>query len=159
MPIVGGKYKNPGWVNNQKPAIGATELNAISATVEKLDAGGGDAVTSFKGRTGAVTPQAGDYTAEMVGARPSTWTPSAADINAVPTSRTVNGMALSSDINLNASDVNAVPASRTVNGKALSSDITLTAADLGTAPITYGTTDLTAGSSSLATGSVYLVYE
>ena len=48
-------------------------------------------VTSFKGRTGAVTPQEGDYTANMVGARPDTWTPSAADVGAVPTSRTVNG--------------------------------------------------------------------
>lgn len=28
-------------------------------------------VTSFKGRTGAITPQAGDYTAEMVGADPA----------------------------------------------------------------------------------------
>ena len=28
-------------------------------------------VTSFNGRTGAVTPQAGDYTAEMVGADPA----------------------------------------------------------------------------------------
>lgn len=28
-------------------------------------------VTSFKGRTGAVTPQNGDYTAEMVGAAPA----------------------------------------------------------------------------------------
>ena len=28
-------------------------------------------VTSFNGRTGAITPQAGDYTAEMVGADPA----------------------------------------------------------------------------------------
>ena len=41
-------------------------------------------VTSFNGRTGAVTPQSGDYTAEMVGARPSTWTPSAEDVGAIP---------------------------------------------------------------------------
>ena len=41
-------------------------------------------VTSFKGRTGAVTPQEGDYTADMVGARPSTWTPTASDVGAVP---------------------------------------------------------------------------
>ena len=64
-------------------------------------------VTSFKGRTGAVTPQEGDYTADMVGARPDTWTPSAADVGAVPTSRTVNGKALSSNITLTADDVNA----------------------------------------------------
>lgn len=40
MPIVNGKYKNPGWVNNQPPRINATELNAISDTLEGLDAGG-----------------------------------------------------------------------------------------------------------------------
>lgn len=39
-------------------------------------------VTSFKGRTGAVTPQEGDYTADMVGARPDTWTPTASDVGA-----------------------------------------------------------------------------
>ena len=67
-------------------------------------------VTSFKGRTGAVTPQSGDYTAEMVGARPSTWTPSAEDVGAVPTSRTVNGKSLGENISLTADDVGAAPA-------------------------------------------------
>ena len=73
-------------------------------------------VTSFKGRTGAVTPQEGDYTADMVGARPSTWTPTASDVGAVPTSRTVNGKELSSNITLTAADVNAAspPTSTTV---------------------------------------------
>ena len=41
-------------------------------------------VTSFKGRTGAVTPQDGDYTAGMVGARPDTWTPTASEVGAIP---------------------------------------------------------------------------
>lgn len=102
-------------------------------------------VTTFNGRTGAVTPQSGDYTAEMVGARPSTWTPSAEDVGAVPTSRTVNGKALSENISLTAddvgarsntwmptaSDVGAVPTTRTINSKPLSSDVTLTAEDVG----------------------------
>lgn len=46
--------------------------------------GGGEpaGVASFNGRSGAVTPQKGDYTAAMVGARPDTWTPTAADIGA-----------------------------------------------------------------------------
>ena len=102
-------------------------------------------VTTFNGRTGAVTPQSGDYTAEMVGARPSTWTPTASEVGAVPTSRTVNGKALSADISLTASDVGArastwtptaadvgaVPTSRTINSKPLSSDVTLTAEDVG----------------------------
>ena len=52
-------------------------------------------VTSFKGRAGAVVPQDGDYTASQVGA--------------VPTSRTVNGKPLSSDVTLTATDVGALP--------------------------------------------------
>ena len=85
-------------------------------------------VTSFKGRTGAVTPQEGDYTADMVGARPDTWTPSAADVGAVPTSRTVNGKALSQDIFLAASDVGARPDTWTPS-----------AADVGALPAQTGT--------------------
>lgn len=45
--------------------------------------GGASGVASFNGRSGAVTPQSGDYTAGMVGARPDTWTPTAADVGAV----------------------------------------------------------------------------
>ena len=56
---------------------------------------------------------------------------SASDVGAVPTTRTVNSKALSSNISLTASDVGAVPTSRTVNSKALSSNITLSASDVG----------------------------
>lgn len=55
----------------------------------------------------------------------------AANVSAVPTTRKVNGKALSGDITLTASDVSAVPTTRKVNGRALSGDITLTLADLG----------------------------
>lgn len=41
MPIVGGKYVNPGWVNNSPPALSASEMNAISDTLEELSQGGG----------------------------------------------------------------------------------------------------------------------
>lgn len=68
-------------------------------------------VTTFNGRTGAVTPQSGDYTAADVGARPSTWTPTATDVGAVPATRKVNNKALSADISLTASDVGAAAAS------------------------------------------------
>lgn len=44
-------------------------------------------VTTFNDRTGAVTPQTGDYTAEMVGARPNNWIPSAEDVGAIPASQ------------------------------------------------------------------------
>lgn len=43
-------------------------------------------VSSFNGREGAVTPQAGDYTAKMVGARPDTWTPTAQEVPLTPPS-------------------------------------------------------------------------
>ena len=72
-------------------------------------------------------------TAADVGARPDTWTPTASEVGAVPTSRTVNGKPLSSDVSLSAGDVGAVPTSRMVNGKPLSSDISLTAGDVGAA--------------------------
>ena len=51
-------------------------------------------VNSFKGRTGDVMPQTGDYTASQVGA--------------VPTNREVNGHSLDTDIELTAEDVNAL---------------------------------------------------
>lgn len=57
----------------------------------------------------------------------------------VPTSRTVNNKALSSNITLAASDVGAVPTNRTVNGKALSSNINLSASDVGALPTSGGT--------------------
>lgn len=56
---------------------------------------------------------------------------------AVPSTRTVNGKALSTNITLNASDVSAVPLTRTVNGKALSSNIVLTSEDVSA--VNYGT--------------------
>ena len=46
-------------------------------------------VTSFNGRDGAVTPQEGDYTAAMVGARADTWMPSAADVGALPSTTAI----------------------------------------------------------------------
>lgn len=52
------------------------------ASVAQGAAGGG--VTTFNGRSGAVVPAEGDYTAKMVGARPESWIPSAADTGAVP---------------------------------------------------------------------------
>ena len=60
----------------------------------------------------------------------------ASDVSAVPTTRTVNGKALSSNITLSATDVSAVPTTRTVNGKALSSNITLSATDVSAVPTT-----------------------
>lgn len=74
-------------------------------------------VTSVNGATGAVTL-------------------GAADVGAVPTTRTVNGKSLSADIALDAADVGAVPTTREVNGHALSADVTLVPSDLGAVPET-----------------------
>lgn len=57
-----------------------------------------------------------------IGARSDTWVPTAAEVGAVPTSRTVNGKALSSNISLSASDVKArsdtwVPSASQVSGQ------------------------------------------
>lgn len=139
--------------------------SASSAEIVPVTQGGTGATTAAQARTNlGVTPA-------NIGAVPtsrtingkalsSDITLSANDVSAVPTSRTVNNKALSSNITLSASDVSAVPTTRTVNGKALSSNITITASDIGAAPAyTYGTTDLTAGVSPLDTGVLYFVYE
>ena len=61
------------------------------------------------------------------------------NIGAVPTSRTINGKSLASDITLAAADIGAVPAERTINGKNLKNNITLNAADVGALAISGGT--------------------
>lgn len=91
--------------------------------------------------------------------------PTAKDFGAVPSTRTINGYDLSSNVELSASDVGAaekehshkasdigaaeanhshqasdigaVPASRKVNGNVLNDDITLTAEDVGAAPANH----------------------
>src|SRR5699024_2611947 len=96
----------------------------------------------FNSRTGAVTPQEVDYTADMVGARPDTWTPSAADVGTLPTQTGTQGQLLGFTANNvvgavaapTADSLGAVPTSRTVNGQALSQNITLDAEDVGAIP-------------------------
>lgn len=71
-------------------AVGGTGTRAGEDTnnakywAEQASQAAGGGVTSFNGRSGLVIPQTGDYTAEMVGARPDTWTPSAEDVGAQP---------------------------------------------------------------------------
>lgn len=68
-------------------------------------------VTSFHGRTGAIMPQEDDYTAAMVGARPSDWTPTASEVGARPNTWTPT-----------ASDVGAVPAGAVTAIQALTAE-------------------------------------
>lgn len=122
-------------------------------------------------------------TASEVGARPNTWTPSASDVGAVPTSRTINGKDLSSNITLSASDVGArasswmptpadIGAATSSHNQAASTITAGTFAATGIVAktgtdyttsrirnIQASTTDLTAGSSTLSSGNIYIVYE
>lgn len=78
-------------VTNNLIPTGSSIVNYGKKNIVRLNSndsgeseGGGTAgVASFNGRAGAVTPQTGDYTAAMVGARPNTWTPTAAEVGAV----------------------------------------------------------------------------
>ena len=68
--------------------------------------GGGtsdDIITSFNGRIGAVKPQSGDYTAEMVGAASNNHTHK----EYVSTLTRINGKYLIGDINISATDIGA----------------------------------------------------
>lgn len=89
-----------------KPGDGieVTADGTLNNTVTLDDLGGVPNTRTINGKalSANVSLSAGD-----VGARPDSWTPSAADVGAVPTSRTVNGKALSANISLNASDVGA----------------------------------------------------
>ena len=67
----------------------------------------------------------------------------AAQTGAVPTSRTVNSKALSSNITLDAGDVGAVPTSRTVNGHALTGNVSVTLSDVGGAAASHAHGNLT----------------
>jgi hypothetical protein len=90
-----------------------TTIDGYAAMISSISPG----VESFKGRTGAVMPASGDYTAAQVGA--------------VPTSRTVNGKPLSSNITLSAADVGAgkkLIGSATVNSSVTETDVSLTSA-------------------------------
>ena len=75
------------------------------------------------------------------------------DVGAVPNTRTVNGKSLANNISLTYTDVNAVPTTRTVNNKALSSDITLTAGDVNALPDSTTINDLTTSAQQAALNS------
>jgi len=134
----------------QTAAEGYTDT-AIASEVSRADAA---YATAAQGATADSATQPGDLaTVATTGAYsdltgkptiPST----AADVGAVPTSRTVNGHALSADVTVTAADVNAVPTTRTVAGHALSADVTLAKADVG-----LGNVDNTADSAKTFTES------
>ena len=91
-------------------------------------------------------------TAEQVGARPDTWTPSAAEVGARPDTWTPS-----------AEDVGARPNTWTPSAEDVGARPNTwmpTAAQIGAAPAySYGMEELEAGVSELETGKLYFVYE
>lgn len=146
-------YAVPASDKGKAGGVAILDANGKIPEGQLPDIGG---VRSFNGRSGAVLPVAGDYTAAQVGA--------------VPVERKVNQKALGQDITLTPEDIGAAGSG---HGHA-ASDVTagtlagrveanaaaqqeLTAAQVRN--IKAGTEDLTAGTSTLATGTLYLVYE
>lgn len=123
------------------PAYGITSTD-IDNWNSMVSGGGITGITmngSSKGTSGVV--DLGTVVTEETDPTVPSWakasakpTYTASEVGAVPTTRTVNGRELSSDISLTSTDVGAVPRSRTVNGKALTGNITLTAEDVGALP-------------------------
>lgn len=108
--------------------------------------GGGlpdDIILSFNGRIGDVKPQSGDYTASMVGAASVNHT----HTQYVPTSRTINGKSLTSNINLSASDVGAASSNHSHSNYALTNHTHNGLLNGGTIPVSQGGTGLTSLSS------------
>lgn len=126
----------------------------VAAEIAKAQLDGGDVDLSGFATKDEVSSSIRniDFPVDSVNGKTGAVQLAAADVGAVPTSRTINDKVLSSNITLTAADVGArasdwmptaanvgaVPTSRTVNGKALSSNITLTATDVGAAPSGYG---------------------
>ena len=126
----------------------------------------------------ALSGHTGDNVRHLTAAERTAWnakaagdhTHTAAQVGAVPTTRKVNGKALSADVTLAAADVGAAAAGHShaasgvtagtlagkVNANAYAAG-TLTAAQVR--DISVGTAELTPGTYALVTGSLYFVYE
>lgn len=123
------------------PAYGITSTD-IDNWNSMVSGGGITGITmngSSKGTSGVV--DLGTVVTEETDPTVPSWakastkpTYTASEVGAVPTTRTVNGRELSSDISLTSTDIGAVPRSRTVNGLSLSGNINLTAEDVGALP-------------------------
>ena len=126
----------------------------------------------------ALSGHTGDNVRHLTAAERTAWnakaagdhTHTAAQVGAVPTTRKVNGKALSADVTLAAADVGAAAAGHShaasgVTAGTLAGKVTANASAAGTLTaaqvrdISVGTAELTPGTSALVTGSLYFVYE
>lgn len=126
----------------------------------------------------ALSGHTGDNVRHLTAAERTAWnakaagdhTHTAAQVGAVPTTRKVNGKALSADVTLTAADVGAAAAGHShaasgVTAGTLAGKVNANASAAGTLTaaqvrdISVGTAELTPGTSALVTGSLYFVYE
>lgn len=86
IPVAGlnGRQGPPGPKGDPGPVGPKGEQGEIGPQGPPGPQGESGGVASFNNRSGAVVPLTGDYTADMVGARADTWTPTAEDVGAVP---------------------------------------------------------------------------
>ena len=125
----------------------------------------------------ALSGHTGDNVRHLTAAERTAWnakaagdhTHTAAQVGAVPTTRKVNGKALSADVTLAAADVGAAAAGHShaasgVTAGTLAGKVNANASAAGTLTaaqvrdISVGTAELTPGTSALVTGSLYFVY-
>ena len=126
----------------------------------------------------ALSGHTGDNVRHLTAAERTAWnakaagdhTHTATQVGAVPTTRKVNGKALSADVTLAAADVGAAAAGHShaasgVTAGTLAGKVNANASAAGTLTaaqvrdISVGTAELTPGTSALVTGSLYFVYE
>ena len=144
----------------QLPAMDFDPAGSAAAVQTALSGHTGDNVRhrTAAERTARNAKAAGDHTH------------TAAQVGAVPTTRKVNGKALSADVTLAAADVGAAAAGHShaasgVTAGTLAGKVNANASAAGTLTaaqvrdISVGTAELTPGTSALVTGSLYFVYE
>lgn len=148
--------KNLNLLKKDPLADGADTFNIstmLNDNWDKIDAAYGDIpemdfVPNSRKVNGKPLSSDVTLTASDVGARPNTWTPTAAQVGAVPTSRTINGKQLTSNITLDVEDVGAAPSSHTHAASEIASG-TFSTSRLPTIPLTKGGTGQTTAAKSL----------
>ena len=140
-------------------AVGGTgsrageDVNNAKYWAEQAQNAAGGGVVSFHGRTGAVEPQSGDYSKEQVGLGNVDNTAdadkplSSAAVAALAQKLPLSGGQLSGALTLAGDPTAALHA------------VTKQYADTKAPAYAYGTADLSAGTSALASGTLYFVYE